>query len=220
MNREAADKDIVRSVLAGDVEAYAVLVRRHGPRVQRLLARHLPQRDVAETAQDAFVRAYASLGGFDPERDFFNWLATIALRCGVDRLRKAYARRETAFSDLGEAGRSWVARARAAGLADGPDLPPMAGAPAGPDPEAAGGPGTDGPEGALLRREAVELLHRALETLPPGERLALTLTGLEGRSTAEAAELLGVSRISIRVRTHRARRRLREILGDLMEEET
>src|SRR2546422_6029002 len=61
---EATDAEVVRAVLAGDVERYAVLVRRYRDRYARYASRMLGSRDVAEDAgQDALVRAFDRLGG-------------------------------------------------------------------------------------------------------------------------------------------------------------
>jgi len=59
---EATDAEVVRAVLAGDVERYAVLVGRYRDRFARYAARMLGSRDVAEDAvQDALVRAFDRL---------------------------------------------------------------------------------------------------------------------------------------------------------------
>src|SRR2546428_10181839 len=61
---EATDAEVVRAVLAGDVERYAVLVRRYRERYARYASRMLGSRDVAEDAvQDALVRAFDRLAG-------------------------------------------------------------------------------------------------------------------------------------------------------------
>lgn len=60
--------------------------------------------------------------------------------------------------------------------------------------------------------EAGELVHRALDALPPRDRLVLTLQYLEGRSTAEIAELTGWSRVMVKVQAWRARAKLKKAL--------
>lgn len=60
-------------------------------------------------------------------------------------------------------------------------------------------------------------LHEALFSLPPHYRLPLTLTCLEGYTMREAAHMLGVPEGTVKARVHRARRQLKELLG---EEET
>jgi RNA polymerase sigma-70 factor (ECF subfamily) len=78
-----SDAAIVRRVLRGDVEAFAVLVARHKERGARFAFACLGDRDDAEEAlQDAFIRAYRSLGGCrEPER-FGAWFLQILVnRC-------------------------------------------------------------------------------------------------------------------------------------------
>lgn len=84
------DGALVRRVLAGDVDAYAVLVRRHRDRLGRYAFHLLGNREDAEEAlQDAFVRAYRALPGCeDPER-FGRWLFRIL----VNRCRTAGSQR-------------------------------------------------------------------------------------------------------------------------------
>src|SRR5215210_8389420 len=87
---ELADAELVRRVLAGNVDAYAALVARYRDRYARYAVHMLGSREDAEEAlQDAFVRAYRSLARCeDPER-FGSWLFRIL----VNRCRTAGARR-------------------------------------------------------------------------------------------------------------------------------
>lgn len=102
-----SDAAIISQVLDGDVEAYGALVARYRERYARFAVHMLGERDDAEEAlQDAFVRAYRSLGQCaDPGR-FDAWLFRIlANRCrtaGARRARRArtFIRDEVA---LGEA---------------------------------------------------------------------------------------------------------------------
>ena len=102
------DATIVRRVLAGDVDAYAVLVARYRDRFARFALRMLGDREDAEEAmQDAFVRAYRSLRNCrDPSR-FGSWLFRIlANRCRThDAIRRrrgrTFVRDEVALQSAG-----------------------------------------------------------------------------------------------------------------------
>ena len=90
---ELRDRDIIRQVLNGDVEAFRHLVARHRERFARFAVHMLGDRDEAEDAlQDAFVRAYRALASCrDPDR-FDAWFFRIlANRC---RTRGSRRRRE------------------------------------------------------------------------------------------------------------------------------
>src|SRR5881296_3226193 len=91
----ASDGDIVRAVLAGDRERYAVLVERYRDRYARYAARMLGSLDAAEDAvQDAFVRAFDQLAQCrDPDK-FSGWLFLILRnRCFAERRRERRASR-------------------------------------------------------------------------------------------------------------------------------
>ena len=76
-----------------------------------------------------------------------------------------------------------------------------------PATEPAGDPG-------VWEREEMRLwAAQVLARLPAAERLVLTLTVLEDLSVADVAELTGWSRVNVKVRAFRARRRLRRLLA-------
>lgn len=85
----ARDGDIVRAVLAGDRERYAMLVERYRDRYARYAARMLGSADAAEDAvQDAFVRAYDQLAQCKDPDKFVGWFFLILRnRCFAERRR-------------------------------------------------------------------------------------------------------------------------------------
>ncbi|MBI4375057.1 MAG: RNA polymerase sigma factor [Elusimicrobia bacterium] len=60
--------------------------------------------------------------------------------------------------------------------------------------------------------QAAELVHHALERLPPRDRLVLTLMCLEGHTLDEIAQLTGWSLVMVKVQAWRARAKLKKIL--------
>lgn len=85
-----SDAAFVNRVLDGDVQAFAVLVRRHRDRCMRYAVHMLGNvHDAEEVVQDAFVRAYRSLANCEEPERFAGWLFRIL----VNRCRTAGARR-------------------------------------------------------------------------------------------------------------------------------
>lgn len=79
----------VERTLAGDHEAFAELVHRYERDVFNLSYRMLNNRGEAEdAAQEAFLRAYANLERYDPDRPFKTWVMSIASNHCIDRLRR------------------------------------------------------------------------------------------------------------------------------------
>ena len=68
------------------------------------------------------------------------------------------------------------------------------------------------------QKEAVELLGRALHRLSPEDRMALEMVYLDGLSGKEAAVLLGWSVANVKIRLFRARKKLRKILAEFLED--
>lgn len=74
------------------------------------------------------------------------------------------------------------------------------------------------PEAAALATLERDALHRAMWSLPEGQRVAITLVDLGGFSTARAAEVMGTPRGTVLSRLHRGRRALAGLLGTAVEE--
>jgi RNA polymerase sigma-70 factor (ECF subfamily) len=97
-----SDADLVRRVLAGEVEAYAGLVARYRDRFGRFATQMLGSHEDAEEAlQDALVRGYRSLGRCeDPDR-FGSWLFRILVnRCRTHGAKRARRERTIVLDEI------------------------------------------------------------------------------------------------------------------------
>src|SRR5205823_5245838 len=74
------------------------------------------------------------------------------------------------------------------------------------------------PEERLLAAETRELVDRAIEQLPPAQRAVISLRDVEGWSSEETRNALGVSETNQRVLLHRARSKVRQALEDYLME--
>ncbi|MEN6300223.1 MAG: sigma-70 family RNA polymerase sigma factor, partial [Anaerolineaceae bacterium] len=70
------------------------------------------------------------------------------------------------------------------------------------------------PENELMSNEAKTHLDQAITSLLPGLRAVFVLRDIQGLSTRETAEVLGISEMAVKTRLSRARLRLREILSE------
>src|SRR5712692_3776851 len=83
------DAALVQLVLAGDQDAFSVLVERYKDAVQNLSYRMLSNATEAEdVTQEAFVRAYTQLATYKPAHKFSTWLLSIASHLAIDQLRR------------------------------------------------------------------------------------------------------------------------------------
>src|SRR5246127_5804233 len=84
-----SDAMAVERTLAGEREAYRVLVERHSAYVYRLAYRMTGNReDAEEVVQEAFLRAYQKLQQFAGNANFGTWVYRIAANYAIDRLRQ------------------------------------------------------------------------------------------------------------------------------------
>ena len=85
----ATDAELAKAAVRGERDAFARLVETHHRSVFALCYRLLRERDeAADAAQEAFVRAYASLASFDAAQPFAPWVLRIARNHCLDILRR------------------------------------------------------------------------------------------------------------------------------------
>ncbi|NOY40214.1 MAG: sigma-70 family RNA polymerase sigma factor [Planctomycetes bacterium] len=107
MNDDVSPDDgrLVQDVLAGDRQAFGVLVERHQDRLFNTLVRVLGSReDAHDVVQDAFVQAFVKLESFRGAAQFYTWLYRIAMNLALShrRRRRPIASVDGAKSQAGE----------------------------------------------------------------------------------------------------------------------
>ncbi len=180
------DIEVVRRVRAGEKALFEVLMRRHNQRLYRV-ARSIVKDDseAEDVMQEAYVNAYVHLDQFAERAQFSTWLTRIAVHEALARVRKRGLLTE--FDENGEAGEQTM-----------PAFSSM----------------SRTPEQQASNAELRALLESAVDGLPQGYRLVFVLREVEGLSTAETADSLGVTEETVKTRLHRARALLREDLFD------
>jgi RNA polymerase sigma-70 factor (ECF subfamily) len=151
----------------------------------------VPPDKAAELTHETFVRAFEKLGTYRAESPFAHWLVRIALRRCADYWRARSKSRETSFSALGQGAQEWIENIPSEG-------------------------DTQGLEAHAERSEAGVLLDWAMSQLAADDRQVLTMTHMDGQALADVAVLMGWSLSKVKVRSHRARRKLREVLGNVL----
>jgi len=188
---DSADADAFLAALRrGDAAAFESMVRDYGPKMLAIIRRLLPRdSDAHEALQDAFLSAFKALGKFAGESQLGTWLHRIAVNAALMKLRTAKRHPERSIDDLLP---SWLDDGHHA------DWPV---------------PWRRPDEGdAVERAETLALVREAISELPDQYRTVVTLRDIEGVSTEETAALLGDSENAVKIRLHRARQALRNIL--------
>jgi RNA polymerase sigma-70 factor (ECF subfamily) len=183
---EAALADALRR---GDRDLLPALVDGYAARIFGFASRMCRSaEDARDVVQETFLAAVRSLKDFRGEGKVSTWLFRIAANaCRKMRRRgKFEPERHLSLDDFlpQEAGHH---AAEPAGTADTPEV-------------------------ALLRTDLREALEAAIADLPPPYRAVLILRDVEGLSTEETAEALGLTPPTVKTRLHRARLFLRQRL--------
>ena len=187
----APDAELVRLAKAGDLEAFEALTNRYEQQVYSLVLRMLRQeQDAEDVTQQTFLSALESLAGFRGEASFSTWLLRIATHAALKVIRKRKGLETVSLEEATE------------GTNDSDSVP---------HPEYIAD-WRQSPDELVHQHEIKGLLEEALSQLDEKHRVVFLLRDVEGLSTRETAEALGLSESNTKVRLLRARLQLREFL--------
>jgi RNA polymerase sigma-70 factor (ECF subfamily) len=195
-----SDSSLISRLVEGSEDALAGLYDRHAQAVFATALRVSRDRGIAaEVVQETFLALWNRAERFDPSRGtLIAWLATIARNRAIDRLRSASRHERAAtFSSFDRDG--WDDQATVEWLTSTGELVGAAGA-------------EPAPEMALADKETREVIHDALRSLAPLEQRVIELAYGEGMSQSEIAAHLGWPVGTVKTRTRRALRHIRERL--------
>jgi RNA polymerase sigma-70 factor, ECF subfamily len=187
------DTTLVREAQRGNRAAFEELVRHYDQAVLRL-ALHLTgsEQDAQDVYQDAFLKAYKSIGNFRFECSFYTWIYRIVTNLCLDQLRKRQVRKEDAPVATDSSGEEYDVLSQV------------------PDGRAAANPERD-----LMRRELGGRINRALDKLTPRERMVFELKHYQGLKLRTVGEILNTTEETAKNTLFRATQKLRGALGDM-----
>jgi RNA polymerase sigma-70 factor (ECF subfamily) len=188
---EISDAAVVAQVLAGDREAFRLLVERHTRSIYSVAYRMSGnQQDAEEIVQETFLRAYKSLPRFELRSSFATWVYRIAINQSLDLLKAKKMKDAFHVSEN-----------------PGPE----------DDPKALQLPVTaPGPDRLLLSAEAKEKIAEAMGLLTPAERVAFTMRHMEGKSIEDISKTLKIRTSAAKNSVFRAVQKLRQQLEPLV----
>ncbi|HET6492028.1 MAG TPA: RNA polymerase sigma factor [Burkholderiales bacterium] len=185
---ELSDPELARRIAGGDNPAFEVLMRRHNRALFRTARAILRDDAEAEDAlQEAYFKAYRTIGGFRGEARLSTWLGRIVANEALMRLRKRTRRSEivplhssATDEDLNQISDTTMHQ---------------------------------GPEISAQRAEMRKLIETQIDALPEAYRPVFMLRAVEEFSVEETADILQIPAATVRSRFFRARSLLREALA-------
>jgi RNA polymerase sigma-70 factor (ECF subfamily) len=198
MGSDDGEAALVAALQAGDENAFREVVERYGGPMRRLALSFVRVPAVAdEVVQEAWLGVLRGIARFEGRSSFATWLFRI-----VSNTAKTRAEREgrsIPFSSLGD---------------DGPSVDPDRFENGGwSDPPASW---ALQPESRLLSAETREVIAKAIEALPPAQRVVVSLRDVEGWPSEEVRNVLDISESNQRVLLHRARSKVRAELEEYL----
>jgi RNA polymerase sigma-70 factor, ECF subfamily len=185
---EQSEEQLIERGLDGDARALDALFARNTRALYQTALRVLGNPEDAEEAlQEGLLSAYRNLPRFERRSQFSTWLTRIVINAALMRRRSKRARPAVSLDDFVSEGELPLAERFAD---DGPN-----------------------PEQLYAGTELGDRMNKKLAEISPLLRTAFWLREIEGLSAEEAAQVLGVSRNTLKARLWRARQELAARLG-------
>jgi len=189
------EDQLLAGLRRGERAAFERLVKTYGPRMLAVARRVARDEDEArDCVQEAFLQAFRRVEGFEGRASLGTWLHRIVINAALMRVRATERRSEESLDEL-------LPQFDENGMRI--DRP---------------GPAGSSPEAAAAGHETDDLVRHAIDRLPAGYRNVLVIRDIEGYSTEETAEMLGMTPGSVKTRLHRARSALRTLLEPVLRE--
>jgi len=181
------EAQLVSAAKAGGVAAFEELVNRYERKIFRLGMNITQNREDAEDVmQDAFLKSFQNLDQFQGNSRFYTWLVRIAVNEALMKLRKRRPNQVSLDEPLTGDDDSFFREIE--------DWGPS-------------------PEQRFAQTELNEILTQVIGELDPIFRVVFLLRDVEGISTEETAQILGISVAAVKSRLLRARLKLRQYLN-------
>jgi RNA polymerase sigma-70 factor (ECF subfamily) len=183
---DICDMYLVAAAKDGDHQAYAELCRRHSKQLLRTVLRITRNiEDAEDTLQEALLKAYVHIGGFDGRSAFSSWLTRIAINSALMLLRKKRSRPVCNFESDPDVGDFKL-----------------------PEPMEP----SYNPEESFIQNALEDELAYGIRYLSPSLRVVMQIRYRKDASMAEIAKMLGISESAVKSRLLRARSQIRKHL--------
>lgn len=176
------EPDVISKVIEGETELFEILIRKNNPLLYKTgRAYGFNHHDTEDLMQDAFIAAYANLKNFQQRSSFKTWLVQIMLNLCYRKTHQLSFKNERPTSTIYKEKTEPL-------FSSGQNKEPYQ---------------------AAVGRELIQVIESALIDLPLSYRMVFSLRELNGMSTLETAQALGITETNVKVRLNRARRLLR-----------
>jgi RNA polymerase sigma factor (sigma-70 family) len=182
---QLTDAAVVQRVLAGEKELFEILLRRYNQTLYRVVRSYLRNQDeVQDAMQNAYLKAFDKLFQYQGNSSFSTWLIRIGINEALLRLNALKKQNVVLLHsrDVEIESINQVADKQM------------------------------NPERQMVSHEAKLILEKAIDRLPEKYRVIYVLKEIEGLSTEQICETLSLTDSNVKVRLHRAKSLLKDLL--------
>ena len=177
--------DLLNKLKSGNAAAYSELINLHAKKVINTCYRFLLNKEDAEDiSQEVFIEVFRSINGFREDASLSTWIYRIAVSKSMDEIKKRNRKKRL------------VAMGKLIHL----------------DEIALWFAGESETDNNLLQIDEMEVLKRALCTLPDNQRIAFTLSKIDGYSNKEIAEIMKTSLLAVESLKSRAKSKMQKVM--------
>lgn len=188
-NHKIKEEAVIQRILSGEKELYEILVRRNNQKLYRIIRSYLKdETEIEDVMQNSYIKAYTKLHQFNLQSQFSTWLIRIAINESLAELKKKDKTLHlNSFNQNTDD--DFVIE-----LLDHKEL---------------------NPQEKMAQKEAKQLLENAIDQLELKYRIVYIMKEVEEMSLKEVATTLNISLANVKIRLHRAKDMLKEILYKL-----
>jgi RNA polymerase sigma-70 factor, ECF subfamily len=188
-NHKIKEETVIQRILDGEKELYEMLVRRNNQKLYRIIRGYLKnETEIEDVMQNSYIKAYTKLHQFNLQSQFSTWLIRIAINESLAELKK---KGKILYLN------SYRQSTDNNFILEFPDYKQL------------------NPEEKMTQKEAKQLLENAIDQLELKYRTVYIMKEMEEMSLKEIASTLDISLANVKIRLHRAKDMLKEILYNL-----
>jgi len=191
-NPKLKEAIIIERILEGEKELFEILIRRNNQKLYRTIRSYLKEdAEVEDVMQNSYIKAYTKLYQFRKDALFSTWLIRIAINEALARLKEKGRRYDLSIDADASRSNSVIS------------LPDRR---------------EPNPQQKMIHKETQQLLEKAIDSLESKYRIAYVLKEVEEMKVKDIAETLDLSESNVKVRVHRAKAMLKDLLFDLSQD--
>ena len=180
------EREVIQRILWGEKELYELLVRRNNQKLYRVVRSYIKnEQSVEDVMQNTYTKAYEKLHQFRLDSSFSTWLIRIGINESLRRIKKNGKMYHISHQTTEDYTNS---------LLELPEKNQM------------------NPQNDMIRKENKKILEDAIDQLDEKYRVVYIMKEVEGMSIKEVATILNLTKSNVKVRLHRSRSMLKEIL--------